>query len=42
MILGQSSSSRIVSHAVLVTGAIIMVFPFLWMILASLTPQSEI
>ncbi|RWO40541.1 carbohydrate ABC transporter permease [Mesorhizobium sp.] len=42
MILGQSSSSRIVSHAVLVTGAISMVFPFLWMILASLTPQSEI
>ncbi|TIL23780.1 MAG: carbohydrate ABC transporter permease [Mesorhizobium sp.] len=42
MILAQSSYSRIVSHAVLITGAIIMVFPFLWMILASLTPQSEI
>ncbi|MER8530420.1 MULTISPECIES: carbohydrate ABC transporter permease [unclassified Mesorhizobium] len=42
MILAQSSASRIALHAVLVTGAIIMVFPFVWMILASMTPQSEI
>ncbi|QPB24726.1 carbohydrate ABC transporter permease [Rhizobium sp. 007] len=42
MILAQSSASRLASHAVLMTGAIIMVLPFLWMLLASLTPQSEI
>ncbi|MER9184425.1 carbohydrate ABC transporter permease [Mesorhizobium sp. M0767] len=42
MILAQSSASRIALHAALVTGAIIMVFPFVWMILASMTPQSEI
>ncbi|MEX2746124.1 carbohydrate ABC transporter permease [Rhizobium mongolense] len=42
MTLAQSSASRLASHAVLMTGAIIMVLPFLWMLLASLTPQSEI
>jgi multiple sugar transport system permease protein len=42
MILAQSSPSRLASHAMLMSGAIIMVFPFLWMLLASLTPQSEI
>lgn len=42
MTLAQSSASRLASHGVLMTGAIIMVLPFLWMLLASLTPQSEI
>ncbi|APG86829.1 L-arabinose transport system permease protein AraQ (plasmid) [Sinorhizobium americanum CCGM7] len=42
MIVAQSSASRIAAHAVLLTGAITMVFPFLWMLLASATPQSEI
>ncbi|ATU95261.1 carbohydrate ABC transporter permease [Phyllobacterium zundukense] len=42
MIITQSPASRLASHAILTTGAIVMVFPFLWMLLASLTPQSEI
>ncbi|CCM80125.1 MULTISPECIES: carbohydrate ABC transporter permease [Rhizobium] len=42
MILAKSPVSRIASHAVLLSGAIIMVFPFIWMVLASGTPESEI
>ncbi|EPE93906.1 carbohydrate ABC transporter permease [Rhizobium grahamii] len=42
MILAKPPVSRIASHAVLLSGAIIMVFPFIWMVLASGTPESEI
>ncbi|TIX82691.1 MAG: carbohydrate ABC transporter permease [Mesorhizobium sp.] len=42
MILAQSSASRSVSHVVLMSGALFMIFPFFWMLLASMTPQSEI
>ncbi|RWK47770.1 MAG: carbohydrate ABC transporter permease [Mesorhizobium sp.] len=42
MILAQYSASRSVSHVVLMSGALFMIFPFFWMLLASMTPQSEI
>ncbi|WP_394890161.1 carbohydrate ABC transporter permease [Mesorhizobium sp. AaZ16] len=42
MIVAQSAASRLVVHTVLLAGAIVMVFPFLWMLLASATSQSEI
>ncbi|MGV6871985.1 carbohydrate ABC transporter permease [Pseudochelatococcus sp. B33] len=42
MIVAQTPVSRFVSHGILVAGAAFTVFPFLWMLLASLTPQSEI
>ena len=42
MIVAQSAASRLVAHTVLLAGAIVMVFPFIWMLLASATPQSEI
>ncbi|MCA1493664.1 carbohydrate ABC transporter permease [Ensifer sp. NBAIM29] len=42
MIVAQSAASRLVAHTVLLAGAIVMVFPFLWMLLASAAPQSEI
>lgn len=42
MIVNSKPLANAVAHLVLATGAIIMLFPFIWMILASLTPQSEI
>lgn len=42
MTIAQSYASRIVSHTVLLAGGIVIVFPFLWMLLASATPQSEV
>ncbi|CDM60105.1 MULTISPECIES: carbohydrate ABC transporter permease [Rhizobium] len=42
MIVRQSPASRLAAHALLASGAVVMVFPFFWMLLASLTPQSQI
>ncbi|QSO54013.1 carbohydrate ABC transporter permease [Alicyclobacillus curvatus] len=38
----QLSRSHFITHAVLTVGAIIMVLPFLWMVLTSLKPDSEL
>ena len=42
MIAAVKLPSRLMPHGILLAGALMMVFPFLWMLLASLTPQSEI
>lgn len=38
----QNGASHLLSHGVLLAGALIVILPFVWMLLASLTPQSEI
>ena len=42
MITSTKPVANVLSHMVLATGAVVMLFPFFWMILASLTPQSDI
>lgn len=42
MVAAQTPLSRLVSHGILLAGAVVMIFPFAWMLLASLTPQGEI
>ncbi len=41
-LLGGASSRRLLAHALLITGALVMLYPLLWMLSSSLKPAGQI